>query len=162
MPESDRAGGKGRVAKDFPTFIDVPATRTYVHLTCGNATAVGGSDYKLLCDPYSQVLFVWTMCVHCDRADRLDRFVWVDTKESLADYRRRLKGTVSPLYALWRRAVPIVCFVCLPGGLVYLAARHIPEYPTVSAASALLAGLLIGAVVYRSFLIRARDFRQFR
>ena len=150
------------MAETQPTFEVVPTARTYVHLPCGTPTTVAGDDFKLLCDPYSGVLHASTVCMHCDRADSLDRFAWSDTRESLTNYRRRLKRTVSPGYVAWRWLVPSVFLVLLPAALVYVAARNVPEYPTVASLSAALAGVLIGLLLYGAYLLRARDFRRFR
>jgi len=150
------------MAEHPPTFEVLPSARTYVHLPCGTTTTVGGRDFKLLCDPYSRVFHASTVCIHCDRDDALDRSAWSDTKESLAAYRTRLRASVSRLYGTWRWLVRALCFVVIPAGLVFAAARSVPEYPTVASASAALAGLIVGALLYGAYRARVRDFRQFR
>jgi predicted nucleic acid-binding Zn ribbon protein len=83
-----------------PTFPAPPTHRSYVHSTCGEVTTVNGDEYLGLCSPmmlWLAVLPQRTMCVHCNKAAPLDQFAWEDTKETLAAYRSRLRGTMSPV-----------------------------------------------------------------
>ena len=93
------------MATSHPTFPVAPSQRTYVHLACAQSTTVDGEDYKMLCDPFTGPFGVSTFCVHCGGQDKLERFIWADTRESLAAYRQRVRSTLSSSYLLWRRLV---------------------------------------------------------
>jgi hypothetical protein len=142
-------------------FPVAPSQRTYVHLACGQPTTVDGEDYKMLCDPFTGPFGVSTMCVHCGTQDRLERFIWADTRESLADYHKRLRSTLSPFYVVRRRLALFGCLVVVPAALAYLGARLVPSYPIVMGIVGAVAGLLIGAIAYGGYLgMNETDFHR--
>ena len=145
------------------TFPATPDGRTYVHLDCGQQTHVDGDDFRGLCDPVGGLLPVRTFCTHCGRLDPVDRFAWADTNESLADYRRRLRSTLSPWYVAKRRLLLLGGLLLVPAALAYGAARLIPTHPIIAGTAGFLVGLLIGLMALGAHLGAAEtDFRRYR
>jgi hypothetical protein len=145
------------------TFATVPSQRTYVHLTCGRSTTVDGDDFRGLCDAVGGLLPTTTFCASCNRQDRLDRFAWVDTSETLADYRRRVRSTLSTFYVIKRRVILLACVLIVPAALAYVTWRFVPKYPIVAGVVAFLVALLAGGIAYGAYLgTDDTDFRRFR
>jgi hypothetical protein len=146
-----------------PTFATVPEQRTYIHLPCGRSTVVDGDDFRGLCDPVGGLFGTTTFCTICNQQDRLDRFIWADTKESIADYRRRMRSTVSPFYMLRRRMLQWLCVPIGPLVLAYLAWRFVPKFPVIAAIVAFIVALFVGMIAYGLYLGSAEtDFRKYR
>jgi hypothetical protein len=117
----------------------IESGRAYQHAKCGNVTRVSGNDFAFLCNPFA--LCTGTMCVACGAPDALNQFAWVDTGESLTDYRRRLRQE-SPFHyflAIWLVAPIIGASIGAGGGAIW--AQMNP------ANGALPFGLLFGAAV---------------
>ena len=104
-----------------------------------------------------------TFCVHCGAHDKLERFLWADTRESLAAYRRRVRSSLSASYLIRRRLILFVCLVVVPAALAYLGARLVPRYPIIMGIVGAVVGLLIGAIAYGGYLGTGQtDFRRYR
>lgn len=73
--------------------------RTYIHQKCGKVTRVTGGDFAGLCNPYEPC--TGTICAACGGPDSVGSFSWEDTGESVADYRKRLRGEAPLSYRLW-------------------------------------------------------------
>jgi hypothetical protein len=133
-----------------------------VHLSCGKETDIGGSDFRGLCDPVGGLLPTTTYCVHCAGQDSLDCFAWTDTRESLAAYRRRIRGTLSVFYVLKRRLLLLACLLAGPAA-AYGAARLFPTHFLAAGGAGLLVGLLGGLVAYGAYLETGdADFRRYQ
>jgi hypothetical protein len=146
-----------------PTFAVVPNQRTYIHLTCGQATVITDEHFKGLCDPLTGWFGVSTYCTTCARQDRLERFYWADTKESLADYRRRIRATLPAGYLLKQRLVPLICALIVPAVCAYLAWRFVPKFHIAAGIGAFLIAAFIGLLAYGAFLGTDEiDFRKYR
>ena len=147
----------------LPTFDTPPAQRAYVHLACGGQTVVDGSDFRGLCDPLGGLLPTTTYCVHCARQDALDRFAWADTNETLADYRRRVRGSLSAFYIAKRRLLMIVCLLVVPIGLAYAASHFFTGRPVLAGVVGFVVGLLAGLIGIGAYLDTGdADFRRYR
>ena len=122
-----------------------------------------GSDFRGLCDPIGGLLPTTTFCVHCGRQDALERFTWAYTKETLADYRRRIRSSLSPFYIAKRRLLLIACLLVVPIGLAYAASRFFPSRPVLAGAAGFAAGLLAGLIGGGAYLETGdADFRRYR
>jgi hypothetical protein len=67
-----------------------PDSRPYIHDRCGQVTVVSGNDFTRLVNPFTFVS--QTYCVGCQGFASLRSVAWADTGESIAAYRRRLRG----------------------------------------------------------------------
>src|SRR5262245_36352903 len=67
----------------------VPASRVYYNEGCGGRTEVSGLDFTRLANPFS--LVQETFCCGCGGFVKLRDVYWVETDESIADYRARLR-----------------------------------------------------------------------
>lgn len=145
----------------YPTFPGPPASRAYVHMTCGSQTVVDGDDYQGLCHPYVG-LVPRTLCVACGQARPLREFAWADTGESLDHYRRRLRGLV-PL--AWRVIHPLTRWLLLLLPIIGIAAARawMPHRPLLGPVLGFFAGLVLGLVCAATAMtVDDRDFRRFR
>lgn len=147
----------------LPTFDTPPLKRAYVHLACGLQTEVDGSDFRGLCDPVGGLLPTTTFCVFCARQDALEQFAWTDTNETLADYRRRIRGSLSAFYVVKRRLLLIACLLVVPIALAYGASRLFTGRPVLAGAVGFAVGLLAGLMGYGAYLDTGdADFRRYR
>ena len=147
----------------LPTFDTPPVSRTYVHAACGRETVVDGGDFRGLCDPVGGLLPTTTFCVYCARQDALERFAWADTNETLTDYRRRIRGSLSALYVAKRRLLLVVCLLVVPVGLAYAASRFFSGRPVLAGIAGFVVGLLAGLIGLGAYLDTGdADFRRYR
>lgn len=76
--------------------VNTKSSRTYLHRVCGEVTQIADSptdiDYTLMCNPFQHVRA--TYCMSCGRAGPLGQFEWIETGETLADYRKRIRKSV--------------------------------------------------------------------
>ena len=145
-----------------PTFDVVPEHRNYVHLKCSQITNVDGDDFEGLCNPFTGLFVVLTYCVHCQSQGSVENFAWVDTKESLANYRRRVRSTLSPMRILSGRLAPYVCIVAIPLALIYGATRIVPSHPIIAGVVAGIVGVFVGIIAFGAFLsLPGSDFRKY-
>jgi hypothetical protein len=101
--------------------------------------------------------------VHCARQDPLEQFAWTDTNETLADYRRRIRGSLSGLYVAKRRLLLVVCLLVVPIGIAYAASRFFTGRPVLAGVAGFVAGLLAGLIGMGAYLDTGdADFRRFR
>jgi hypothetical protein len=142
-----------------------PTGRVYVHTRCGGQTEVSGGDYTHICDPFWPC--TGTYCCQCAGFAPLSEVKWVDTGESVAKYRSRLRAETPGLVKAWRYGLGFLAggaVGCLCGLLVALFAQAPEKRMGVFA----LVGGLIGAVVCYSLgaLILNRvydiDYRRMR
>jgi hypothetical protein len=146
-----------------PTFDVAPEHRSYVHLKCGQITVVDGDDFEGLCCPFTGLFGVTTYCVHCQAQDSLDKFAWLDTKESLGAYRRRMRTAVSPIYYAFGRLMPWLYVVVAPAFAAYGAVRLLPSHPIIAGVIAFVAAAFVGMIVFGAFLnMPVNDFRKYR
>ena len=147
----------------LPTFDTAPDRRGYVHSACGRETVVDGGDFRGLCDPVGGLLPTTTFCVHCARQDALDQFAWSDTKETLADYRRRIRGSLSAFYTIKRRLLLVACLLVAPIGLAYGASRVFTSRPVLAGVLGFVLGLLGGLIGLGAYLETSdADFRRYK
>ena len=149
------------MAADLPTFSSPPTSRAYVHRVCGRMTVVDGEDFEGLCHPYFG-LFPTTRCVHCNKQGPLRDFVWPDTGESIADYRKRIRAAVP---AHWRLIHPLTKLLILVLPMLgFMAGRAIATERTVLLpAVGVVVGLVVGAMSFAiGVAVHDRDYRIYR
>ncbi len=105
-------------------------SRNYVHRRCGQETCVSKGDFRSIVNPF--LASSGTYCMWCKKMDALDQFVWADTGETIAAFRRRMKDSTPASFILFRRIAPPLA-VILGAGLAWQSA---------SSAMGLLAGAL--------------------
>jgi hypothetical protein len=86
--------------------------RAFRHLACGGESLLSGTPYYDLCDALDFIT-PRISCASCGRGLDLSQACWVDTGESLADYRQRLRSQASWLTWAWR----LVLLPLLGGGI---------------------------------------------
>lgn len=146
-----------------PTFATIPNQRTYIHLTCGQATVITDEHFKGLCDPLTGWFGCTTFCTTCGRQDQLEHFYWADTNERLSDYRRRVRGTLSAGYLLKQRLVPLICLLIIPAACAYCGWKFVPKHHIAAGIAAFVVALFVGLILYGAFLGTDEiDFRKYR
>lgn len=88
--------------------------RVYIHKVCGEGTVVTGGDFVGICNPLSPCQ--GTFCASCQDFDRLNKFVWEETGETLSAYRKRLLKNTSPMVRFWW--VPAVALGGILGAII--------------------------------------------
>jgi hypothetical protein len=96
------------------TFPSLPASRDYIHSSCGNVTSINETVLDAICDPFYSTQ--GTICSACARPFPLDEFAWADTGENIEAYRKRLKSFVPPEYAKAQslKKLRVALFILLP------------------------------------------------
>ena len=150
-------------APNLPTFEFPPENRTYVHLQCGRKTTVDGQEFQALCNPFTGVLAVKTFCVPCRKHAPLNDFMWADTGENLAAYRKRVLRALPRGLRLRTRLIRAALLI-LPPVLAFAITRALLGHgaivwPAVAAAGGLVLGVL-GAGI--QMLVDQRDFTVYR
>jgi hypothetical protein len=74
-----------------------PVRRAYVHLDCNGETVATGDALVLLECPFRPIES--TVCARCGNHVKLDRVVWSDSRENVAEYRQRVYNSLS----IWQR-----------------------------------------------------------
>lgn len=75
------------------TEQDIPESRTYRHIQCGNVTNVEGQSFEIVSNPMSSM--ERTLCASCGKMFPITDFEWVETKETIADYYARHSATAT-------------------------------------------------------------------
>ena len=132
------ATGRERSAEAFQR-LNLFNSRILVHSHCGTQIPVSGPLYYCLCDPFD----LWTrrfQCGNCGRVVDLDGIHWLDTGETLANY-RRLRSGASAFTWFSRLAFPALLGGGMALGLMLWLAK--PETPRawVETGTAVLFGI---------------------
>ena len=138
---------------EVETRIAAPTSRVYIHHACGQGTEVGGSDFTHLADPFRPCSK--TFCVSCRCMVPLHDVRWVETGETVADYRRRVRTTMPPGERLFYQGTgPAVGLVLgLVGGVLWSVVMASPPGAggggggKATGLIAVVLGAIIGAVV---------------
>ena len=69
------------------TEQQIPESRTYRHIKCGNETTVGEQSFEVFSNPMSSM--EQTQCSSCNAMFPISEFEWSDTGETIADYYAR-------------------------------------------------------------------------
>lgn len=69
------------------TEQEIPESRAYRHVKCGNDTVVSGQPFELVSNPMSSM--EQTQCSSCGAMFPMSDFEWSDTSENISDYYTR-------------------------------------------------------------------------
>jgi hypothetical protein len=145
------------------TFEIPPTSRTYVHLQCGRKTTVDGDEFQGLCNPFTGLLGVSTFCVPCRKQAPLNDFMWADTGENLAAYRKRVLRSIPRAMRVRMRLLRAALLIVPPiiGFVVARALMH--RGAIVVPALAAIGGLIVGVLaVGIQMVVDRRDFTVYR
>jgi hypothetical protein len=96
----------------------VPESRVYRHLTCGQETTVTGSPFGVITDPLASMWRTW--CGNCNGLFPLDQYVWSDTGEKITDYwaRHGARATQLERWLCSKTALVVLISTGLVAGLI--------------------------------------------
>ena len=103
----------------------VPESRVYRHLICGEETVVSGSPFEVITNPLAAMHRTW--CGNYNAFFPMDQYAWSDTGEKITDYWARHGA----------RATQLERWLCSKTAMVLLVGIG------------LVAGLIVGYVLFR-------------
>jgi len=132
---------------DRATYRDDPSQgRSYVHKGCGGATTVSGGDFTHICDPFWPCTA--TYCCGCSDFVPLDQVRWLDTNETVAKFRRRMRQQTPAFVAAWRYGLGFAIGAALGSGVGLLVTLPNRQQPNNLPAGLLIGGLVGGLIAY--------------
>jgi aminoglycoside 3-N-acetyltransferase len=145
-PVCDDARRMNSPAPPPPLFEIPPENRTYVHLQCGRKTTVDGEEFLGLCNPFTGLLGVSTFCVPCRKQAPLNDFMWADTGENLAEYRRRVLRSI-PRGQRRRTRLVRALLLIIPPLVAFIVTRALlSRGAIVIPALAAVGGVVVGVI----------------
>jgi hypothetical protein len=129
---------------DPPELARPPKSRTYVHSTCRRQTVVDGWAFEAICDPARTVTD--TICATCGTGEPIEEFAWVDTGESIYDYRARLRARLPDAFRKARLRRRIVFLSALVIGAVLISVRI---RDPIGIVPGLIGGVVVGFLLTR-------------
>jgi len=81
--------------------------RVYQHTVCDGQTSVTGYAFERMANPF-EFGRGGTICCRCNKAVPLQEVFWIDTGESVFDYKRRLRSGFSKLRRLLLASLGLV------------------------------------------------------
>ena len=146
-----------------PQFPTPPSSRTYVHRACGQVTYVDGEHFEGLCNPFTGLFGVSTLCTSCSQQRPLSEFAWQDTGEALDRYRKRLRGAAPAGRVVLDVLSRVLAFFGLPaaGALIgyWIADERVVLLPIVGAVVGFVVGVVIAGLVMAA---DTRDYTRYR
>lgn len=145
-----RGEGQGKPRKrPRPKTGGVPNSRTYFHKRCREATTVSDNDFTHITHPF--IRCTGTYCCTCRKHDSLTEFTWVETGETIKEYRRRMRAESPPFLKFWGYGGGALVCGCICGILGAVMGTFGVMFNSWGQGAAIFGG--VGAIMVSSFLM---------